>query len=829
MSIKRTLQAMIFLVLFTVASAGMLPADASVIEMSYTDGIMQARANKITREMNFVMDELQGYINFLTLLHATGDTGIKRPELNMEKLKLSWLQGMPDSSDLEINPSAPEVIGEFPGKARIMTGSSNYIDRMGNYDGLPVNLDKYLKLDEYTGRYDICIGISIPEALKSYFKAPYIVRTLPEGIFATRIAVVPTGFGSYDFSNFLSKEGGDMYGDWYGGPWVTADYIHMGTPDGRTRVMPTNNLKDVLINSFESGFLRYTDLPPAIRSVYDNLLTRYQDDIVKNSGAAPYLMALSEDGELVQFVEYVKSLYVTSQEAREILFGDDISLSIFGMDFRNVFYQYGNASHVEERFTSDNILFDNPASWTDGIEIQSTSTSPNALLFSSIKIDEIENWSGAFRSISKSNNKSLFGFDNRWSFGNLWSNAVVISSVDTTKLTADVMNISGDNEIKIGVSDVFDRVTGNNEIKGQVRIGSLNSGEPVTFEVYEWNDKTTFSNIVNFTTPPVFDVAPVTSGNAFEISTQAITTPDNSVSFTGNTLNVDTIDIERSFWKSGGIKFNGKKIMRSRIDSIDVSSLNKLIPLYAFGTPRGTITSEEALEMASDIHSIVTSHYSSGGDFWDIEEKISDYLYSVLNDEFISKKTSYMHWSYAGASYADAMIDVFTENLLPFFQAHYDDYDVFLKNIDTSYSPEKITSLTGRYVFEVNGLFYEDRAIRIFGTEAPYDYAVFWYNEILKNVSVPKNSLLPSYLNGNEIQFIDISNGADVKLLSLSLTLTEPNITESEFNNLQLDDALIFNETITGNDDYWSSNNPITYALLNAKIYFKPETVFIEP
>jgi hypothetical protein len=730
----------------------------------------------------------------------------------MEKLKLSWLQGMPDSSDLEINPSAPEVIGEFPGKARIMTGSSSYIDRMGNYDGLPVNLDKYLKLDEYTGRYDICIGISIPEALKSYFKAPYIVRTLPEGIFATRIAVVPTGFGPYDFSDFLSKKGGDMYGDWYGGPWVTADYIHMGTPDGRTRVMPTNNLKDVLINSFESGFLRYTDLPPAIRSVYDNLLTRYQDDIVKNSGAAPYLRALSEDGELVQFVEYVKSLYVTSQEARELLFSDDISLSIGGMDFRKVFYQYGNATHVEERFTSDNILFDNPASWTDGIEIQSTSTSPNALLFSSIKIDEIEDWSGAFRFIS--NKKSLFGFG---------SSDVAISSVDTTKLTADAINISGDNEIKIGIFDGYGRVTGNNEIKGQVRIGSLNSGEPVTFEVYQWNDKTTFSSIVNFTTPPVFDVAPVTSGNAFKISTQAITTPDNSVSFTENTLNVDTIDIERSLGKSGGIKFNGKKIIRSRIDSIDVSSLNKLIPLYAFGTPKGTITSEEALEMASDIHSIVTSHYSSGGSSWDIEEKISDYLHSVLNDEFISKKTSYMHYSYGSA------IDVFTENLLPFFQAHYDDYDVFLKNIDTSYSPEKITSLTGRYVFEVKGLFYEDRVIRIFGTESPYNYNTFSCGEILKNVSVPKNSLLPSYLNGNEIQLIDISNSADVKLLSSSLTLTEPNITESEFNNLQLDDALIFSETITGDDDNWNSNNPTTCALLNAKIYFKPETVFIEP
>lgn len=806
---------MIFLVLFTVASAGMLPADAAVIEMSYTDGIMQARANKITREMNFVMDELQGYINFLTLLHATGDTSIKRPELNMEKLKLSWLQGMPDSSDLEINPSAPEVIGEFPGKARIMTGSSSYIDRMGNYDGLPVNLDKYLKLDEYTGRYDICIGIRIPEALKPYFKAPYIVRTLPEGIFATRIAVVPTGFGLYDFSNFLSKEGGNMYGDWGGGPRVTADYIHMGTPDGRTRVMPTNNLKDVLINSFESGFLRYTDLPPAIRGVYDNLLVRYQDDIVNNSGIAPYLMALSEDGELVQFVEYVKSLYVTSQEARELLFGEDISLSITGMDFRRVFYQYGNETHVEERFTSDNILFDNPASWTNGIRIQSTSTSPNALLFSSIKIDEIEDWSGAFWFIS--NKKSFFGFNN--SFGPIISS---LSSVDTTKLTADVMNISGDNEIKIGIFDVYGRVIGNNEIKGQVRIGSLNSGEPVTFEVYEWNDKTTFSNIVNFTTPPVFDVDPVTSGNAFKISTQAITTPDNSVSFTDNTLNVDTIYIE-NFWNSGGIKFNGKKIMRSRIDSIDVSSLNKLIPLYAFGTPKGTITSEEALEMASDIHSIVTSHYSSGGGSWDIEEKISNYLHSVLKDEFIHKKTSYMHWIYGGSNFR---INAYTENLLSFFQAHYDDYDVFLKNIDTSYSPEKIASLTGRYVFEVNGLFYEDRVIRIFGTEVPYNHETFFYSEILKNVSVPKNNLLPSYLNGNEIQFIDISNRADVKLLSSSLTLTEPNITESEFNNLQLDDALIFNETITDND---YDSNPITYALLNAKIYFKPETVFIEP
>lgn len=814
MFIKRVLQAMIFLVLFTVASAGMLPADASVIEMSYTDGIMQARANKITREMNFVMDELQGYINFLTLLHATGDTGIKRPELNMEKLKLSWLQGMPDSSDLEINPSAPEVIGEFPGKARIMTGSSSYIDRMGNYDGLPVNLDKYLKLDEYTGRYDICIGIRIPEALKPYFKAPYIVRTLPEGIFATRIAVVPTGFGLYDFSNFLSKEGGNMYGDWDGSPLVTADYIHMGTPDGRTRVMPTNNLKDVLINSFESGFLRYTDLPPAIRSVYDNLLTRYQDDIVKNSGAAPYLRALSEDGELVQFVEYVKSLYVTSQEARELLFGDDISLSITGMDFRKVFHQIGNETHVEERFTSDNILFDNPASWTDGIEeIKSTSTSPNALLFSSIKIDEIENWNEAFWFIN--NKKSFFGFNNSWII------AVSISSVDTTKLTADEMNISGDNEIKIGIFDEYNRVAGNNEIKGQVRIGSLNSGEPVTFEVYKWNDKTTFSSIVNFTTPPVFDVAPVTSGNAFKISTQAITTPDNSISFTGNTLNVDTIDIEGSPWKSGGIKLNGKKIMRSRIDSIDVSSLNKLIPLYAFGTPKGTITSEEALEMASDIHSIVTSYYSSGGAPEGIKEEISDYLHSVLNDEFISRKTSYMHYSWGNR------ISVSTKNLLPFFQAHYDDYDVFLKNIDTSYSPEKITSLTGRYVFEVNGLFYEDRAIKIFGTEDPHNSAVFWNDEILKNVSAPKNSLLPSYLNGNEIQFIDISNSADVKLLSSSLSLTEPNITESEFNNLQLDDALIFNETIIG-DDY-GLNTPITYALLNAKIYFKPETVFIEP
>lgn len=812
MSIKRTLQAMIFLVLFTVASAGMLPADAAVIEMSYTDGIMQARANKITREMNFVMDELQGYINFLTLLHATGDTGIKRPELNMEKLKLSWLQGMPDSSDLEINPSAPEVIGEFPGKARIMTGSSSYIDRMGDYDGLPVNLDKYLKLDEYTGRYDICIGISIPEALKSYFKAPYIVRTLPEGIFATRIAVVPTGFGSYDFSNFLSKEGGNMYGDWDGYPGITADYIHMGTPDGRTRVMPTNNLKDVLINSFESGFLRYTDLPPAIRDVYDNLLTRYQDDIVKNSGAAPYLRALSEDGELVQFVEYVKSLYVTSQEARELLFGDDISLSIVGMDFRRVF-QYDNGTHVEERFTSDNILFDNPASWTDGIKIRSTSTSPNALLFSSIKIDEIEDWSGAFRFLS--NEKSFFGFEN--------SSRLTISSVDTTKLTADVMNISGDNEIKIGLFNEYYGITGNYEIKEQVRIGSLNSGEPVTFEVYVWQDKTTFSNIVNFTTPPVFDVDPVTSGNAFKISTQAITTPDNSISFTDNTLNVDTIDIKRyvNVGKGDSIRFNGKKIVRSRIDSIDVSSLNKLIPLYTFGTPKGTITSEKALEMASDIHSIVTSHYSSGGNFWNAKEKISDYLHSVLKDEFIYKRTSYMRKD----SYGDN-IRVAIKDLLPFFQAHYDDYDVLLKNIDTSYSPEKITSLTGRYVFEVNGLFYEDRAIRIFEAESRYNFARFFISEILKNVSVPKNSLLPSYLNGNEIQFIDISNSADVELLSPSIPLlVEPNITESEFNNLQLDDALIFNETIIGS----GYNTPITYALLNAKIYFKPETVFIEP
>lgn len=98
---------------------------ASSAEANVTDSLLSSKAERIMGEMSHVKTAVQSYMRFVSYLDRTNNTTIRRPAMNMENFKLSWLQEtLPAGDERPETALYPEGLGEVPNKAFLLTSLS---------------------------------------------------------------------------------------------------------------------------------------------------------------------------------------------------------------------------------------------------------------------------------------------------------------------------------------------------------------------------------------------------------------------------------------------------------------------------------------------------------------------------------------------------------------------------------------------------------------------------------------------------------------------------------------------------------------------------------
>lgn len=672
---------------------------ARPLDVAYSGAILEARAESIMGEMNFLVEETQGYVNFLTYLYGTGNTAISRPALDMKTFRLSWLQGVPAVSELNPNIQGSERIGEYPGKAAVVTGSRHFIDRMGLYRGQEINLSKYVVLDDFTGRLDLCVGIAIPEALKNYFPAPYLVRTQDGTLYATRMVVVPTGYSDIDLSSFLSTDGGNFSGIMDGSASrITADFLKYG--DEQRDKVNTSTMYELLIGLFDKGFLNFADLPPAIWTLHETLVNRYADDILKKTGTVVLKRSLAEDPDLQSFLSYVQTLYFTSQEVDGKL--DSLSsVVVNNQQFRDML-KTGINTAVRNGITLRNARLDD-IEWTrTDMPLYMNITVPNnGLVFDEVNLGTVDwGWDRLKGVEYKSSGHPSYSAH----IGSTYYRGVVLTSnfpdIDKRKLHLQGENISVQSPSYINISaGAYGSIN-----LPDVRISS-NTASPLDFQgeiIYNGN--------VTFMEPPVYDYAPHYLNG---INIQVNSGIDSIASVNGNDVTVSEISVTipshlYAYYTGGGgmVTLNGRAIVKDKIESVNVSEIQDYIPIFAFGIEKGSITEEEKNQMAEYIFNNLYNQSIS---------TVSNYIYDNIFDKMVFKASSYClirtsgSYKYYGINTSD-LVEYFNDSSL------FDIYDFHIKKYNPDFNVNDISSLSGSICYEISGIKYDTKQDFLFLT-----------------------------------------------------------------------------------------------------------------
>lgn len=608
---------------------------------TYNEGILTSRAEIITGEFDHLANETQGYVNFLTFLNGAKNTTVKRPPLDMRVFKLSWLQDTPGESELDMNvawETGAERIGEFPGKATLMTGSRHFIDRMGLYRGHEVDLLKYEILPEHTGRIDLCVGISIPEALVSYFPASYIPRLSDGKLYITRSIIVPTGYGDIDLSGFLSQEGGEVSGILGGqNARITADFLRYGNEERKK--VNTSTAYDLLVGLFDKGALNLSDLPPLIKSLHGTLIERYLDDINKRTGTVLFKTYMEKDPELREFVNYVRGLYFTSQELEgklesmsSIVIGGATLKEILTSGAERAINNYAKPGD----FRWDDIVFTGDSLYMlDGVTIRVPS-----IAFDSVDISEMGlSWQ----------NLLLLSYGDVWGLPDFTRGATLTIGRNPS-LLFDFLTFKAERFKKISFQgrniEFTSFASPNHGYTGDIvfyadylRAGNAHfaapGGSPLTFEggVIYLNGELTFIK------PPVYNSSNNTYNNISTINiSSALRTleGDNIVAFSDNgSLILPELSINGVKYKieaqASGLRLNGKTIIRDQVDSVDVSEVGELIPVFIQGVSKGSLSEAKKREISAGVRDLREQYSYENWDY------LYDYLKSALGSLYVFK------------------------------------------------------------------------------------------------------------------------------------------------------------------------------------------------
>lgn len=804
---------------------------ARPLDVAYSGAILEARAENIMGEMNFLVEETQGYVNFLAYLYGTGNTAISRPALDMKTFSLSWLQDVPAVSELNPNIQGSERIGEYPGKAAVVTGSRHFIDRMGLYRGQEINLSKYVVLDDFTGRLDLCVGIAIPEALKNYFPAPYLVRTQDGTLYATRMIVVPTGYSDIDLSSFLSTSGGNFSGIMDGSASrITADFLKYG--DEQRDKVNTSTMYELLIGLFDKGQLYYADLPPAIWTLHETLVNRYADDILKKTGTVVLKRSLAEDPDLQSFLSYVQTLYFTSQEVDGKL--DSLSsVVVNNQQFRDML-KTGINTAVRNGITLRDIKLDD-IEWTRrDASLPIKISASGALTFDSVDLRGVEMGWSKLREIKYKNgylaSKTIHlprvtstsyhleseGFDSLLKGKNIYSSANRINFTGTTK--------------SISMSDVY--------------FSSL-SESPITFKTSTGQGPGLYHNFfrmngaVTFEKTPVYDKGTINSyDRGIQINSLIKSGGNNIASINSDgDLVVSNITIPDAYYHRNGnfgsVRFNGRAIIRDKVESVDVSDVNGHIPIYALGFQKGSLSEAEINDIAV---------YIKNNLYGQANYIVMDYIFSVLYDKFIFKSSIYGKYQNTKTPYHYSY-DI--EDLISYFSnsPKGNEYDIKLKYYNPEFYTEQISAFVGSVTYEISGEKYNILNYDQIFTSIMYDnHGADEYTSFLK---LPKFLNMYSLKENNAFYPFTIRNGNDISVftelkdyngwdgqnffsnytpnwINASGNYIFPSssqvdfLSDVEFNNLEMEEPLVFQFSDTK-----------FIVIPSFKLYITPRTVFL--
>lgn len=332
---------------------------ASSAEANVTDSLLSSKAEGIMGEMSHVKTAVQSYMRFVSYLDRTNNTTIRRPAMNMENFKLSWLQEtLPAGDERPETALYPEGLGEVPNKAFLLTRSNRYNERIGQYRGEEIDLTKYIVDPAKQTFAELCLSLPVRESLRKFFKPPFIVRT--DGGITTADLHIPMPTDSMDLSQYLTTEGGTVTASLSGSNLaVDGAYLRLGASMGDKDMLFVRSLEDLFVNIYTDGTVGYFTLPASERLRLQNLVTKYRSafDNGDAQNASFLYLRLQDDTELKAFYDYVMSRFSDPEEIYDALAAWNAKFTVGGQgidDLRKTKIQERIAGNMH-RLTMENL------------------------------------------------------------------------------------------------------------------------------------------------------------------------------------------------------------------------------------------------------------------------------------------------------------------------------------------------------------------------------------------------------------------------------------------------------------------------------------------
>lgn len=278
-----------------------------------TSDILETSANNIKGEMNHVAESIEGWFSFLLWLEESA-VAIGLPSSDMRDFKLSWLEAAAPVSDIVTNTDAEERLGQYPGKAQLLTNSRRFIDRIPDFRGKQIDLDTYEILSDLTSANELALAVRILESQAILFTHPFRVYTdaVTGDVYAVRIIYKPVTGQASGPSAYLTTEGGDVEGELLGSDTVSEETI-VGTGTGE--VKEACEYPKTVADLLDVAEELYATLPLFYQNAFDTAYARYGIYSSESETGEhmrlrrAYDTFLRDDADLFNLDEYVRDLY----------------------------------------------------------------------------------------------------------------------------------------------------------------------------------------------------------------------------------------------------------------------------------------------------------------------------------------------------------------------------------------------------------------------------------------------------------------------------------------------------------------------------------------